>query len=52
MKPIPETSTSMSSGTVMLTPPIRQNVRIVTSGAVNLACRRSSSTPPMMATAV
>ena len=52
MMPMPETSTSMSSGTVMLTLPSRQNARIVTSAAVNLACRRSSSTPPRMATAV
>jgi Dienelactone hydrolase family len=51
IRPRPATSTATCSGTVMLMPPIRQNARMVTSAAAKVACRRSRSTPPQMATA-
>jgi nucleoside-diphosphate-sugar epimerase len=50
--PTPVTSTSMSSGTMMSTPPKNAKTRILTSGWLKLASRRSISTPPRNATAV
>ncbi len=51
MNAMPDTSTSMSSGTVIWMPPISVYACSVTSGSLKRASRRSSSTPPITATA-